>query len=600
MFQSFEVTSRPETGAGRLEALRAELRKDGLDGFLVPRADAHQGENVAARDERLAWLTSFTGSAGFCAALLDRAGVFIDGRYRVQVLGEIAPDHFKAVHWPDVQLGDWLKDALAEGGTIGFDPWLHTAKEIEELREALAGSGVEMRATGNLIDRIWDDQPPPPRGKVVAYPLEHAGQSSADKRAELAEALREGKQAAAVITLPDSIAWVLNIRGSDIARVPVPHGFLILRDDGKAWLFVDPEKCAGLAPHLGPDLTLAEPDAFLPALAALTGPVRVDKASAPLKISEILNAAGVEIAWAQDPCILPKARKNETEIAGTRAAHLRDAGAMVEFLAWLDQEAPRGELSEIDVVRKLEGFRRATNVLLDISFDTICGAGPNGAIVHYRVNEASNRTIAPGELLLIDSGGQYIDGTTDITRTVAVGEVGGDERAAFTRVLQGMIAISRARWPKGLCGRDLDSLARQALWAAGQDYDHGTGHGVGTYLSVHEGPQGISRRAKVALEPGMILSNEPGYYREGSFGIRTENLLVVREAPPLAGADARDMLSFETLTFVPIDRRLIAVDMLTEDQLAWINAYHADVLEKIAARVGQKARRWLALAAAPM
>ncbi len=600
MFQSFDVTSRPETGAGRLEALRAELRKDGLDGFLVPRADAHQGENVAPRDERLAWLTSFTGSAGFCAALQDRAGVFIDGRYRVQVTREIAPDHFSAVHWPEVQLGDWLKDALAKGGTIGFDAWLHTAKEIEELREALAGSGVEMRATGNLIDRIWDDQPPPPTGKVVAYPLEHAGQSSADKRAELAEALREGKQAAAVITLPDSIAWVLNIRGSDIARVPVPHGFLILRDDAKACLFVDPAKCTGLAPHLGQDITLADPDAFLPALAALNGPVRVDKASAPLKISKILNAAGVEIAWAQDPFILPKARKNETEIAGTRAAHLRDAGAMVEFLAWLDEAAPKGELSEIDVVRKLERFRRATNALLDISFDTICGAGPNGAIVHYRVNKASNRAIMPGELLLIDSGGQYIDGTTDITRTVAVGAVGDNERAAFTRVLQGMIAISRARWPEGLCGRDLDSLARQALWAAGQDYDHGTGHGVGTYLSVHEGPQGISRRAKVALEPGMILSNEPGYYREGSFGIRTENLLVVREAPPIEGADARDMLSFQTLTFVPIDRRLIDMDMLSADQLAWINAYHAEVLEKIAPRVGQKARRWLALAAAPM
>ena len=600
MFQNFEVTSHPETGPPRLAALRGELRKDGLDGFLVPRADAHQGENVAPRDERLAWLTSFTGSAGFCAALLDRAGVFVDGRYRVQLKSDVSLDHFTPVHWPKVELADWLREALGAGGKIGFDAWLHTAEAIEKLQQDLAGSGVEIIACDNLVDRIWDDQPLPPKGKITAFPGEYAGQSSADKRQSLAAGLRTAQQAAAIITLPDSIAWLLNIRGSDIARVPVPHGFLILRDDAKACLFVDPEKCAGLAPHLGPDITLAGPDAFLPALAELTGPVRVDKASAPLKISEILNAAGVEIAYSQDPCILPKARKNETEIAGTVAAHLRDAGAMVEFLAWLDAHAASGALSEIDVVRKLEGFRRATNALLDISFDTICGAGPNGAIVHYRVSEASNRAIRPGELLLIDSGGQYIDGTTDITRTVAVGAVGDDERAAFTRVLQGMIAITLARWPKGLAGRDLDPLARQALWTAGQDYDHGTGHGVGTYLSVHEGPQGISRRSEVALEPGMILSNEPGYYRTGSFGIRTENLLVVREAPPLAGADTREMLSFQTLTFVPIDRRLIDVGMLNADQRTWIDAYHAEVLEKIAPRVSEAARQWLALAAAPL
>lgn len=600
MFQTFEVSSRPEDGPPRLAALRAEMRAEGLDGFLVPRADAHQGENVAARDERLAWLTSFTGSAGFCVVLLDRAGVFIDGRYRVQVKSEVSLDHFTPVHWPEVELADWLRDALAAGGKVGFDAWLHTAEAIEKLQEDLAGSGIEILATSNLIDRIWDDQPLPPKGKITAYPLEYAGQSSADKRKTVAEELRTAGQTAAIFTLPDSIAWLLNIRGSDIARVPVPHGFLILRDDASGCLFVDPKKTAGLAAHLGPDITIADPDAFLPALAALSGPVRVDKASAPLKISGILNAAEIEIAYGRDPCILPKARKNPTEIAGTQAAHLRDAGAMVEFLAWLDEAAPKGGLHEIDVVRKLEGFRRATNALLDISFETICGAGPNGAIVHYRVNEASNRAIAPGELLLIDSGGQYIDGTTDITRTVAVGAVGDDERAAFTRVLQGMIAISQARWPKGLSGRDLDPLARQSLWLAGQDYDHGTGHGVGTYLSVHEGPQGISRRTKVALEPGMILSNEPGYYRTGAFGIRTENLLVVREAPPLEGADAREMLCFETLTFVPIDRRLIDVDMLSAGQLAWINAYHAEVLEKIAPRVGRKARRWLGLAAAPI
>ena len=600
MFQTFEVSSRPEQGPPRLAALRSQMRAEGLDGFLVPRADAHQGEYVAPRDERLAWLTGFTGSAGFCAALLDCAGVFIDGRYRVQVKSEIALAHFTPVNLPDVELADWLREALDAGGKVGFDAWLHTAEAIEKLREALAGSRIELVATGNPIDRIWDDRPQPPRGKITAYPVEYAGQSSADKRNNLAADMRTARQAAAIITRPDCIAWLLNVRGSDIARNPVPHSFLILRNDATACLFAESEKTAGLAAHLGPDINLADPDAFVAALAALQGPVGVDKASAPLKISEILATAGIEIGYGQDPCILPKARKNAVEIAGTVAAHLRDAAAMVEFLAWLDAAKEKPGLSEIDIVEKLEGFRHATNALLDISFETICGSGPNGALPHYRVSEASNRTVQPGDLIVIDSGGQYIDGTTDITRTVCVGTPGEDERAAFTRVLQGMIAISNARWPKGLCGRDLDPLARQYLWAAGQDYDHGTGHGVGTYLSVHEGPQAISRRAKVALEPGMILSNEPGYYRAGSFGIRTENLLVVREAPPLKGADARDMLCFQTLTFVPIGRRLIGVNMLTADQLAWINAYHAEVLDKIAPRVGRKARQWLTLATAPL
>jgi Xaa-Pro aminopeptidase len=405
----------------------------------------------------------------------------------------------------------------------------------------------------------------------------------------MAAALRDAGQKAAILTLPDSVSWLLNIRGRDLSHTPVVLAFAVLHDDGAVDLYSEPSKFTDLGPD--PAITVSRMEKFLPALTDLTGPVRVDKATAPLAVSDILTAAGIEVVWAEDPCILPKARKTAVEIAGTAEAHLRDGAAMVEFLAWLDRKAPKGKLTEIDVVKKLEGFRRATNHLRGISFDTICGAGPNGAIIHYRVTNDTNRAISPGELLLIDSGGQYLDGTTDITRTVAIGPAGDAERAAFTRVLQGMIAISRARWPRGLSGRDLDPLARAPLWMAGMDYDHGTGHGVGTFLNVHEGPQRLSRISDVPLEPGMILSNEPGYYREGAFGIRIENLVVCREAEKLG--DDRDQLDFETLTYVPIDLALVDPAMLSPGERAWLNTYHADVAGKIGPRVTAEARDWL-------
>jgi Xaa-Pro aminopeptidase len=428
-----------------------------------------------------------------------------------------------------------------------------------------------------------------------------AGESHGEKRTRIAEALRKAGQRAAVLTLPDSVAWLLNIRGTDIPRNPVPHVFAVLHDDARVTLFADPAKITdALRAHLGPQVTIRPEGAFAPGLRSLVGPVRLDPGSAPLWAERQLEEAGIEVARADDPCLLPKARKNAAELAGTRAAHLRDGAAMVEFLAWLDAEAPGGGLTEIDVVKRLEGFRRATGKLRDISFDTIAGAGPHGAVVHYRVTEGSNRPVAPGELLLIDSGGQYLDGTTDITRTVAVGPVPEAARLPFTRVLKGMIAISRLRFPKGLAGRDLDALARYPLWLAGQDYDHGTGHGVGVYLCVHEGPQRLSRLSTVPLEPGMILSNEPGYYREGAFGIRIENLIAVREAPPLAGADDREMLAFETLTWAPIDRRLIDAGLLTAEERDWLNAYHAEVADRIGPDVSQAAREWLSQATAPI
>ncbi len=600
MFQTFDTVATPDQGPGRLAALRAEMAARGLVGFIIPRADAHQGEYVAPRDERLQWLTGFTGSAGFCVVLPQVAGVFIDGRYRTQVKGQIDLAHFTPVPWPEVQPGPWIGEHLAVGA-VGYDPWLHTGDEIERLDKALEGRGISLQPGANLIDAIWQDQPGPPMGRAFAHPEEVAGESSLAKRSRLAEGLRQAGQRLALLTLPDSICWLLNIRGSDVARNPVLHGFAVLHQDTTVTLYAEAAKFgAPVLDHLGAGVTLRPVAALRPDLAACEGPVRIDRKTAPILLSQDLVRHGVEVAWGEDPCLVPKARKTAAELGGMRVAHLRDGAAMVEFLAWLDAELPRG-LSEIAVVTALEGFRRATNALHDISFETIAGAGPNGAIIHYRVTEATNRAVGSDTLLLVDSGGQYLDGTTDITRTVAVGDPGEAARQAFSRVLQGMIAISRVRWPKGLAGRDLDGLARYPLWLAGQDYNHGTGHGVGAFLSVHEGPQRLSRLSEVPLEPGMILSNEPGYYREGEWGIRIENLVVVEAAPALPGGDAeRQQLQFETLTQVPLDRRLIVVEMLAPGERAWIDAYHTEVFRRLEGRVSAEARDWLALACAAL
>lgn len=596
MFQTFENRADPSTGKARLAALRAQMSTSGLAGFLVPRADAHQGEYCAPHDERLAWLTGFTGSAGFCAVLAATAGVFIDGRYRTQVKEQVDLAVYTPVPWPETRLKDWLLEALPQGGVIGYDAWLHTHSEIEELESALGAKGFSFRATSNLVDKIWPDQPAPPLGKITPYPEALAGESHASKRSRLAKALRSAGHTAAVITLPDSIAWLLNIRGSDIPRNPVPHSFAILFDTGHVTLFAAPEKSSdALRAHLGSEVTLRPPSAFLPALHSLQGTVRIDPKSAPVKTAQELGEGHASLAWGEDPCILPKARKTPAEIAGTSEAHLRDAAAMVEFLTWFDAQPPN-TLTEIDVVSELESARRASNALLDISFETIAGTGPHGAIMHYRVTEETNATLKEGQLLVLDSGGQYLDGTTDITRTLPIGAVGIEEKEAYTRVLQGMIAISRLRFPKGLAGRDLDAIARYPLWLAGQDFNHGTGHGVGVYLCVHEGPQRLSRISEVPLEAGMILSNEPGYYREGAFGIRLENLIVVQEAAELPKADPRPMFDFLTLTYVPLDCRLILPEMLGAGERAWLNSYHAACYAKVAPRLSPAAQTWLSQA----
>ena len=594
MFQTFEVTARPEQGPPRLDQLREEIVAAGLDGFVIPRADAHQGEYVAARDARLAWLTGFTGSAGFCVALRDVAGVFIDGRYRTQVKAQVAAE-FTPVPWPETSMAAWLRAQLPEGGRVGIDPWLHTVDQIEQTQKALAGSGIELVQTANLVDTIWTDQPAPPMAAAQVHPLEFAGERQEDKCARLAKTLVDADERAAVITLPDSICWLLNIRGADVERNPVVHGFAILHSDGTVDLFAAPLKFRGLEEHLGTQVGLHAPEEFLGALAKLDGPVRIDSASAPQIVADSLGGAAVRGA---EPCAMPKACKNSAEIEGAAAAHLRDGAAMVEMMCWLDQQ-PAGSVTETQVVTQLESLRRRDNGLQDISFETIAGTGPNGAIMHYRVTEETDSVLEDGHLIVLDSGGQYLDGTTDITRTIAIGTPPAEAAQAFTRVLAGMIAMSRLRWPRGLAGAHIEAIGRMPLWLAGQDFDHGLGHGVGAYLSVHEGPQRLSRVSHVPLEPGMILSNEPGYYREGAFGIRLENLLVVQEAPALPTGDAhRAMLEWRTLAFAPIDRRLIVPALLDAAARDWLNAYHRDVAAKIGPRVTPAAKEWLDMAIA--
>lgn len=596
MFQSYTAATSPDQGPPRLAALREALGQLELDGFIVPRTDAHQGEYVSDHDARLAWLTGFTGSAGFCIVLPEIAGVFIDGRYTIQVRDQVDLGVYTPVHWPATQPGHWLREHATSGAVIGFDPWLHTPDEIAQIEEDLNGSGISLRAVdANPVDSIWPDQPAPPHGQVRVHPIELSGKFANEKRAELAAALKRDGVSATVITLADSLSWLMNWRGADIIRNPVVQGFAVLHDDARLDVFIDPAKLVDIAAQDG--VTLHSPDRLEPMLKGLNGTVQFDPATAPVAVARVL-ADGTP---GHDPVLMAKAIKNEAELNGMRAAHMRDGAAMVEFLCWFDAQGAAGtltDLTEIDMAQKLESLRAATGELRDLSFDTISSTGPNAAINHYRVTTETNRRLEAGDLFLIDSGGQYPDGTTDITRTLPVGEVADERRRAYTRVLQGMIAMSRARFPRGVAGGHLDALARYPLWLDGLDFDHGTGHGVGAALSVHEGPVRLSRVSTLPLQPGMILSNEPGYYRAGGWGIRIENLIVVREAPALG--DNRAMLDFETITFCPIDKRLIEAGLLTTDERDWLNSYHAQVWDKLNGLVSAEARGWLEAACAPL
>ncbi|WFE91660.1 aminopeptidase P family protein [Roseibium porphyridii] len=597
MFQSFEDLSDPSCGAPHAALLRAELGRLGLDGFLIPRADAHQGEYVPPHDCRLQWLTGFTGSAGVAAVLDDQAAIFVDGRYTIQVREQVDMAVFPAAHLITDPVTAWLASRLKPGQKLGVDAMLHTVREVRRLRKVCETAGAELVTLDeNPIDAIWIDRPEPPLGKVKLYPLELAGKASEGKIAEIQAALSEKKADACVLTQPDSIAWLLNIRGSDVTHTPLPLSFATVPSTGKPSLYIDSRKLSNSVRDALSELTdLAEPGEFMEGLKALGrdgASVMIDPSLAGIGIADAISDAGGSLIEAQDPVLLPKAVKNDVELKGAREAHIRDAAAYIKFLCWFDEEAPKGELDEIGVAEKLEEFRRDTGVLKDISFDTISGAGPNGAICHYRVSHSSNLKIPMGKPFLIDSGAQFEDGTTDITRTLAVGDVTADMKRHYTLVLKGHIAISTARFPEGTTGAQLDTLARIDLWQAGLDFDHGTGHGVGAYLSVHEGPQRIAKTGTAPLKPGMILSNEPGYYPAGEYGIRIENLEIVTEARDIAGGE-RPMLGFETITLVPMDLRLVDVTLLTDKERSWLNRYHDRVRGEIGPLVGAKERIWL-------
>jgi Xaa-Pro aminopeptidase len=595
-FQSFEDQSDASTCAPRLAALRAELANRGLDGFLVPRADEHQGEYVPKRAERLAWLTAFTGSAGAAVVLKDKAAVFVDGRYTLQVREQTDTKLFEPRDLVSEGPVAWLAAHAPRGARIGFDPWLHTAAGVEHLRIAATQAGAELVACErNPIDAVWTDQPGPPLVKAEPHPLERAGESAESKRMRVAEALKNGQTDAAVITLPDSICWLLNIRGGDIPHTPFVLSFALLHADGATDLFMDARKSSPeLTKHLGNAVRLREPSEFSDALEELGGKtVLVDPMNCAAAVFDRLTKSGAILQRGADPCQLPKACKNDVEIEGMRRAHIRDGAALTRFLAWVAREAPRGHLTEIEAAEALEGYRRAEKSLVDISFDSISGAEAHAALPHYRVTRSSNRTIGRNEIYLIDSGGQYPDGTTDVTRTMIVGEPSDEMRDRFTRVLKGHIALATVRFPEGTTGAALDAFARKPLWDAGLDYDHGTGHGVGAYLSVHEGPQNISKKPVTqVLKPGMICSNEPGYYKTGEYGIRIENLVVVSGPEKIPGGD-RGMMHFETITLAPIDLDLVEAALLTNEERDWLNAYHARVRETLSSRMDEETRTWL-------
>ncbi len=590
--------SRAPPRAERLAQLRRELARRELEGFIVPRGDEHQGEYVPPRAERLAWLTGFTGSAGAAVVLAEKAALFVDGRYTLQAAAQTDPALFERRHLGDEPPAAWIAKQLKPGAALGYDPWLHTPAECERYQAAATKArGRLVACEGNPLDAVWEDQPPPPISPVLPHPLRYAGKESREKRAELAAQLAEDGVDAAVLTAPDSIAWLLNIRGGDVPHTPLPLAFAILGADSAVELFCDPRKLApGLAEHLGDGVKIERREAFPAALDRLGEAkrcVQADPATVAVFVFDRLARAGAEIRRAADPCQLPKACKNAVELEGMRAAHRRDGAALVRFIAWIKRETTRRDVSEIEAAERLHQLRRAEPLFRDLSFATIVGAGPNGAIVHYRVTAESCRQIEPGTLFLVDSGAQYPDGTTDVTRTLAIGAPSEEMRDRFTRVLKGHIALADARFPEGTSGTQLDVLARASLWQAGLDYDHGTGHGVGSYLGVHEGPQRISKLPNhIALRPGMVVSDEPGYYKSGAYGIRIENLVAVKALEQVAGAE-RKMLGFETLTLAPIDLDLVIPAMLSEAESTWLNSYHARVRETLTPLLDAEAAAWL-------
>ncbi|MEI8179243.1 aminopeptidase P family protein [Aestuariivirga sp.] len=591
-----------DTHKTRVALLRAELKKRKLTGFFVPRADEFQGEYVPAFAERLRWLTNFRGSAGIAIVTLKKAAIFVDGRYVIQVRQQVDEKIFAPFHLMEEPPAMWIARNLKKGDRLGFDPWLVTADQAKRLSEACAGVGANfVPVETNPIDAVWNDQPARPSAQLATQPTQFAGRTAAEKIKDLRKGI--GSVDAVVLTQPDSVSWLFNLRGFDVPHTPVAAAYAILPAKGKAQIFIAPEKLTEeVMAHLRSNATTHAPKqigAALKALGRAKARVLIDPAWTPERIRELLVKAKATVVTGPDPVMLPKARKNRTEQEGARSAQKRDGVAVSRFLFWLEKEAPKGSLSELEVAARLKAFREATGELRDLSFETIPASGPHAAIPHYHATEESNRKLARNEIFLIDSGAQYIDGTTDITRTVIVGTPTPEMKDRFTRVLKGMIGLSLARFPKGTTGSQLDILARQHLWSAGLDFDHGTGHGVGAYLSVHEGPARINKSDRTPLEAGMILSNEPGFYKQGDYGIRIENLVMVHEAKPVSGGE-RPMLGFETLTLAPIDQRLIDVGLLSEVERQWLDAYHARVLKEVGDYLEGDELVWLNRACAPL
>jgi Xaa-Pro aminopeptidase len=580
----------------RLQALWLELEKRELDGFLVPHADEYQGEYIPPSAERLAWLTGFTGSAGLAIVHRNGSAIFIDGRYTLAVREQVDETLFKPHNIRECSAHQWLKKQPP--AKLGYDPWLHTPNEFNRLQRACEKVGTQLiPCETNPIDTLWLDKPESPIAPVIPHPLQYAGETSQSKREKICQKLVQDRIDAAVLTVPDSIAWLLNIRGGDVPNAPLPHCFAILHTNQQVDLFINPRKIAPeLLEHLGETVTINTPNSLgfvLDQLGQAKKSVLVDAKRSAIWIFNRLKAAGAKIIKSDDPCILPKACKNPVEIAGARSAHQRDGIALTRFLHWLAKNATTGTLDEIQAAERLAQFRTDTGLLQDLSFETISAVGANAAIVHYQSTPKTNQKIQPNTLYLVDSGGQYLDGTTDVTRTVAIGTPTTEQKANFTRVLKGHIRLATCRFPKKTTGAQLDILARHALWQAGLDYDHGTGHGVGSFLSVHEGPQGISKRLEnVELKPGMIISNEPGYYKAGAYGIRIENLITVTEPQAIEGGE-HEMMRFEVLTRAPIDLTLVEPSLLNEEEIAWLNDYHQIVFADIAPALNEEERTWL-------
>ncbi len=591
-----------QNSAHRLKQLRQLISSQGLDGYIIPRQDEFQGEYVAAYAERLNWISGFSGSWGVGVVLARKAALFVDGRYTVQVKAQVSAQLWQHQHLIDQPPTTWLKTNLKRGQKIGFDPMLFSITETKRYAAACAEMGAKfVPISGNLVDRIWEDQPARPQGALFAQALAFAGRSMAQKLADLNAEMKKLRRNALLLTDPASVAWLFNLRGKDVPFTPVVLAYALVYDDGRAQIFIEPQRLpASARKALGRKVTAVPPVEFAKCLKALAGrSVQLDENSAPEFAREQLRKAKAHIVHGTDPCLLPKACKNKVEQQGARDAQRRDGGALVNFLHWLSVEAPKGKLDEAKASTKLHAFRRATGALRDLSFESIPASGPNAALPHYHLPAKGGRRIKLNEIFLIDSGGQYLDGTTDVTRTVVIGEPTHEMKDRFTRVLKGMIAISQLRFPAGTTGAHIDVLARASLWDGGFDFDHGTGHGVGSYLSVHEGPQRISKTGHVALKPGMIISNEPGYYKLGHYGIRIENLLLAREPSKIAGAD-RPLMAFETLTFAPIDRNLIDTHMLTRAELNWLDAYHARVLAEVGPLVSEETYVWLKAVCAPL